>query len=136
MARFTRDDGMRTLSFSAWRLLRMRVSMSAIGSVIIVKYLLPARLEHAGHFALHHEFAQLAAPQPEFFVHTARAPGQGAARTLARARRIPRHFLKRDHCLVALLLGEPDVLDLGTQLGTLGGVLGGELLATLVALDH
>src|SRR5512147_3069379 len=55
MRSFSFDDGMSTFSCSARLALRMRVRKSAIGSLTIA---LPARLDHAGHFALERKLAE------------------------------------------------------------------------------
>src|SRR5690242_3197447 len=74
---------MAACSCSALLALRMRVSMSAIGSVSTVS-LLPARLRHAGNRALVREFAQADAAEPELAEHRARPAAPVAARVAAR----------------------------------------------------
>src|SRR5579872_2932893 len=53
MSVFSRDAGTSTLGWRACNPLRMRVSMSAIGSVVVIPAPppLPGRLDHAGDFA-------------------------------------------------------------------------------------
>src|SRR5581483_11289213 len=59
---FMREVGMTALSWSALLAFRMRVSMSAIGSVSIAS---PARFRHAGNRALMGEVAQADAAEAE-----------------------------------------------------------------------
>ena len=69
---------MRTSSCIATLALRMRVSMSAIGSVIVIVRLpSPAGLRHTGHLAGVHQLAQADAAEPELAVHR-RAAGRSA----------------------------------------------------------
>ena len=64
---------MRTSSCIATLALRMRVSMSAMGSVIVMVVApSPARLGHAGELAGVHQLAQADAAEPELAVHRAR----------------------------------------------------------------
>src|SRR5215210_5465439 len=74
------DDGMRTLSWLAVAPLRRRVSMSAIGSVIVIGGLLsPAGLGHAGNLAGVHHLPKADPAQVELAVHGARSPATSAA---------------------------------------------------------
>src|ERR1051326_6978004 len=75
-----RDVGMTALSWSALFAFRMRVSMSAIGSVNIAS---PARFRHAGNRALMGEVAQADAAEPELAEHGARPAAPVAARVVA-----------------------------------------------------
>src|SRR5436309_1140327 len=75
-----RDVGMTALSWSALLAFRMRVSMSAIGSVSIAS---PARFRHAGDCALMGEVAQADAAEPELAEHRARPAAPVAARVVA-----------------------------------------------------
>src|SRR5690606_6641779 len=59
--------------------LRMRVSMSAIGSVIMVVDLLPRGLAHAGDLSLQGELAETATADPELAVVRARPTAELAA---------------------------------------------------------
>src|SRR3990172_5331738 len=144
----------------------MRVSMSAIGSVIISSVpsekiqeqseenrglpffhfslfplfsflrLLPTRLHHSRDLAAHHDFAQLAAPEPEPAVVAARASREAAAVALADRTRIARQLLERKHRLVPLLVGALHVLHGLAQLLAPGGILVGKLFSALVAFYH
>src|SRR5919106_1196938 len=80
---FMREVGISARSCSAWLALRMRVSMSAIGSVSIVS-LLPGALGHAGDDALVGELPQADPAEPELLVDRARAAAPAATRVGAR----------------------------------------------------
>src|SRR6476646_2756988 len=80
---FCFETGMRVTSASAVLALRMRVSMSAMGSVVMQSPL-PARLRHAGDHARVRELAQADAAQPELPVHGARPAAPLAARVATR----------------------------------------------------
>src|SRR5262245_20293876 len=82
IASLSLDDGIATSSWNATFALRMRVSMSAIGSVIVTARRLPSprALRQAGHLACVRHLAQADAAQPEVAVHRARAPAAPAAR--------------------------------------------------------
>src|SRR3990172_8005828 len=104
MDALTRDEGIATDSFSASCALRMRVSISAIGSLMLMLCLLsPAGFGHAGNFAAHGDLAQLVAPQAKLAVHAARAPRQLAAVAHPRRAGVARQLLQlhaRCHALV------------------------------------
>src|SRR5690554_4942292 len=74
--------------------LRMRVSMSAIGSLMLIGHLLPARLDHARDLAAHRDLAQLVARQPELAEIAARAARERAAVTQTHRARIARQLLQ------------------------------------------
>src|SRR4051794_34700266 len=79
-ASFNLEEGMRTSSWNATLALRSRVSMSAIGSVIVtVRPPLPTGLGHARHLAGVHHLAQADAAQPELAEHGAGPPAALAA---------------------------------------------------------
>src|SRR5690349_9847267 len=95
----TRELGSSTRSCSALLALRMRVSMSAIGSVSTSVPLLPRALRHAGDRALVGELPQADAAEPELPVDRARAAATAAARVLAHC--VPRRAaLLRDQRLL------------------------------------
>src|SRR5258707_3409070 len=77
------EDGSSTRSCSALLALRMRVSMSATGSVIIGGRLLPRALRHAGDDTLMGELPQADPAEPELLVHRARPPALVAAGVVA-----------------------------------------------------
>src|SRR6476661_2823481 len=79
MARLTFEAGTNTLGFSVACALRMRVSMSAMGSLMLIYGLLPARLDHAGDLAAHRDLADLVAREAELAERAARAAGGCAA---------------------------------------------------------
>src|SRR6266498_4594436 len=75
MLSFRRDDGIAVSSWSALLAFRIRVSMSAIGSVIdIVRLLLPRALRHARNRPLVRQFAQTDPAEPELLEHGTRTP--------------------------------------------------------------
>src|SRR3954471_3367467 len=80
---FSFEAGIVVVSCSALLALRMRVSMSATGSVSIAS-LLPARLRHARDHALVGELAQADPAEPELLVDGARAAAAVAAAVGAR----------------------------------------------------
>src|SRR5258708_35314438 len=102
---FSLEQGMLTSTCPTIWALRMRVNMSAIGSLMLIADSLPARLDHAGHFAAHRQFAQLDAPQAELLVHAARAPGEGATVAQEHRRSIARQPLQIRERRVAVLVG-------------------------------
>src|ERR687891_109393 len=76
---FIRELGISARSCSAWLALRIRVSMSAIGSVSISS-LLPGALGHARDHALVGELPQADPAEPELLVDRARAAAAAAPR--------------------------------------------------------
>src|SRR5713226_1881126 len=78
---FSRDAGMSTRVCLAVTALRIRVSMSAIGSVIsfALSFRLPAALRHPGDVALERQLAEAQAAQPELPHVGARPAAQVAA---------------------------------------------------------
>src|SRR5580765_6307857 len=84
------DVGISARSCSALLALRMRVSMSATGSVSIL-VLLPRALRHAGNHALVSELAQADAAKPELLEHGARPAAAVAAGVVA-------HLVLRGPC--------------------------------------
>src|SRR5436309_10819166 len=84
---FSFEVGISVRSCSALLALRMRVSMSATGSVSI-SLLLPGALRHAGDDALVGELPQADPAEPELAEHGARAPATVAAGVVA-------HFVLR-----------------------------------------
>src|SRR5262249_36828124 len=80
---FSLEFGISTRSCSALLALRMRVSMSATGSVSMGS-LLPGALRHAGDHALMGELPQADAAEPELLEHGARPAALVAAAVVAR----------------------------------------------------
>src|SRR3979409_201798 len=111
MALFTFDAGITTLTFSVACALRMRVSMSAMGSLMLMYGLLPARLDHSRDLATHGDLADLVAPQPELAERAARAPGHGAAVAQPHGRRVARQRLELRAGLFLGVFGRLGILD-------------------------
>src|ERR1700704_1873969 len=83
-ASFSFEDGISTSSWNARLAFRRRVSMSAIGSVIMrAPAPSPRRLGHTGHFARVDHHAEADAAQTEALVHGARAATTLAPRVSA-----------------------------------------------------
>src|SRR5215213_8408718 len=78
------DEGISTVSWAAMMPLRIRVRKSAMGSVMLMRGPLPARLGHAGDVALVRELAQADAADAELLVDRARTAALAAARVRAR----------------------------------------------------
>src|SRR3984957_2260173 len=76
---FNLELGIFTVSNIAEFALRIRVSMSAMGSVIVMIYL-PTRLGHAGNLAGVHHLSQADTAQTELAVHRARSTTSLTAR--------------------------------------------------------
>src|SRR5436309_10588621 len=76
---FSFEAGMSTFSCSARLALRIRTNMSAIGSVIDIAALLPARLHDARNLALERQFAEAEAAEFELSDVAARTPAELAA---------------------------------------------------------
>src|SRR5688572_29583405 len=94
MEAFSLDAGIATSVCPTIWALRMRISMSAMGSLMLMGALLPACLDHAGHFAAQRELAQLVARETELAEHAARPSGQRATVAQAHRRGIARQLLQ------------------------------------------
>src|SRR6185312_2351304 len=116
MARFTFDAGTTTLTFSVACALRMRVSMSAMGSLMLIVRLLPARLDHSGNLAAHGDLADLVAREPELAERAAGAPGHRAAVAKPHRGRVAGHRLQLRARLVAGIVGRLRVAEDRVQL--------------------
>src|ERR1700689_3372085 len=77
---FNFEEGILTLSNIAAFALRMRVSMSAIGSVIVMSVLLPTCLRHAGNLTGVDHHAQADSAEAELAVHRTRPTAALTAR--------------------------------------------------------
>src|SRR6185436_13696809 len=115
MARFTFDAGTTTLTFSVACALRMRVSMSAMGSLMLISCLLPARLDHPGDLATHGDLADLVARQAELAERPARAARHGAAVAQAHRRGVARQRLQLGARLFLGVVGRLRILDDGKE---------------------
>src|SRR5205085_12087027 len=125
------EAGTLTVALATICALRMRVSRSAMGSLMLMESLLalPAGLDHAGDVAAEGELADLVAGQAELAERAARAAGDAAAVALAGGVRVAGQLLqpqaRRGAFLVALL----GVAGYRLQLAVFLGVLGRELVA-------
>src|SRR5690242_4824765 len=111
MARFTFDAGTTTLTFSVACALRMRVSMSAMGSLMLISCLLPARLDHSGNLAAHRDLADLVAREAELAERAARPAGHGAAVAQPHGRGVARKRLELGARLLLRVVGRLGILD-------------------------
>src|SRR3982074_2437567 len=94
---FSRDAGIRTDSWPAAVALRMRVSMSAIGSLMFTRRLLPTRLYDARQIAFERVQTETDAAQAELPDKPARTPTQHAPVAVLRC--LPRWAIALgDHC--------------------------------------
>src|SRR6185503_12886329 len=135
MALFTFDAGTMTLTFSVACALRMRVSMSAMGSLMLMSWLLPAGLDHSGDLAAHRDLADLVAREAELAERAARPTGHRAAVAQAHGRSVARQRLQLRARLVAGVVGGFRVLDDREQRLALLGVLLHRCAALCVAVD-
>src|SRR5512132_2470065 len=114
MASFTFDEGIATTASSRICALRMRVSMSAMGSVMLMRSprkQLPARLDDAGDLAAHRVFAQFVAAEPELAEKAARTAGDRAPVAQPRRIRVARQLLQLQARGEALLVRDTRVFD-------------------------
>src|SRR5882672_5336576 len=109
----------------------MRVSMSAIGSVMLIAS--PARLAEARDLAAHGCFTQLGAAQAELAVETSRTTRDGAATTHPDRIGVPRQRLQLLLRGRALLFRGLRVADQLLERGTLRGVALDRALAARVS---
>src|SRR5215831_16388939 len=111
MARFTFEAGMLTLTFSVACALRMRVSMSAMGSLMLISCLLPARLDHPGDLATHGDLADLVAREPELAERAAGTTRHGAAVAKAHGGSVAPQRLQLRARLLLRVVGRLRILD-------------------------
>src|SRR5258707_4487192 len=90
MAVFSREDASCTSLLPAVWPLRLRVSRSAMGSVMLMRRPSPARLGETGHLTTTGDLADLHPREAEHAVHAARAAANRAALALTRRTRIAR----------------------------------------------
>src|ERR1700732_3207396 len=105
MAVFNFDDAICPSGLPAVWPLRMRVSRSAMGSVMLIGRPSPARLRKTRNLAPEGDFTDLHAGQPEFAIHAARTARDRAPIPLARWARIPGHRLQLRLCGRAFVRG-------------------------------
>src|SRR3569832_1062291 len=138
MEAFTFEAGLLTSAFCARCALRMRVSMSAMGSVILIihAYLLvpvivradvwrlrlPARLDKTRHITAHSRLAQLVASETELAIHTVGAAAHAAAAALAGRARVARQRLELAAQRLARVRRLIRFAELLFELGALGGI--------------
>src|SRR6185437_11555444 len=108
MSTFILELGIAACSCSALLALRMRVSMSAIGSVSTVS-LLPARLRHAGNRALVRQLAQADPAQAELAEDRAGTAAPVAARVVAHLELLGSPLLDDERRLRHLLIPPVDI---------------------------
>src|SRR5437763_609893 len=93
----------------------MRISMSGIGSLMLIDVslpsFLPTCLDHAWYFAAQRQVAQLVAPQAELAVHATRPAGQRAAVAQAHRGGVARQLLQLVAGRVLGLVGGARVVD-------------------------
>src|SRR5688500_1040360 len=119
----------------------MRVSMSEIGSLILMQFSpasldSPAGLDDAGDFPAHRDFAKLVAAQTELPVRPARASGQSTTIAHPYRRRIARQPLELQPRFIAVFLRELRIVGGRSELRALRGVLLHLLAALVVAIDQ
>src|SRR5690242_11262146 len=95
MAALRREEASCTSLLPAVWPLRMRVSRSATGSVMLMLRPSPAALGEPRNLAAACDLADLHPREPELAVHAARTSGDGAALALPRGARITRLRLQR-----------------------------------------
>src|SRR5690348_2308790 len=141
MATLTFEAGIRTASWREPTALRMRVSMSAIGSLTLM-YLfplwrlrfehLPAGFRHAGQKASVGKFAEGYPREAELPDVALRAPGDEVAVVDARGAAVERQLAEFGVQLIHLARVVPRLVELTLDLGEPGGVLRVQVAAHLV----
>src|SRR4029434_3024365 len=135
--------------------LRMRVNMSAMGSVMLISFLpqhrypgiaarcddsekfgLPTGLAQARNVAAHGCFAQLVTAETEFAVHASRRTGQRATLPLPCGARVARKLLQLDDRSGLFFVRGGRAGDDLLQLHALGTIPLDELGALDLAVDH
>src|SRR4051812_49081493 len=132
------EAGTLTVALATICALRMRVSRSAMGSLMLMESLLalPAGLDHAGDVACEGELADLVAGQPELAERAARAARDAAAVALAGRGRVAGQLLERPARPGALFVALLGVAGDRLQLAIFLGVLGREFVALEFTLDQ
>src|SRR5690349_20143296 len=116
----------------------MRVSMSAMGSVMLISShrLSPARLHDARDLPAHRVLANLVAAEAELAEHSARAACDRAAVAQPRRVRVARQLLELQPRRVAVFVGHARVADDAFERSALLRVLRDELHALLLPIDQ
>src|SRR5215471_2211581 len=134
---FTFEEGTPTTVFPTIWALRMRVSISAMGSVMLMRsILLPARLDQPGNLAAKRDLAQLVSREAELAKDPAGPARELAAVAKTHGRGVSRQLLKLLARLLAILVGALHVVDGRKQLGAACGELSDRLAAFLIAIDN
>src|SRR5512134_1581761 len=114
----------------------MRVSMSAIGSVILIAESLPTCLAHARDLAAHRGLAELRARQTKLAVEAVRPPRQRTAIAKANRVRVARQLLQLLLRLELVVFRDLRVTNQLFELGALRGVTFHCLLAMALTHEH
>src|SRR5512134_39214 len=125
MATFSFDAGITTSVFSTPWAFRIRVSMSAMGSLMLIvrSPRLPAGLDEARDVAPHRGFADLGPRQAELAERAARTAGDVAAVAQPAGAGVARQCLQALHRVHALVHRAGLVVDDRLQLGAPGRIL-------------
>src|SRR6056297_4054586 len=129
------EAGVRTVDLPRICALRMRVSISPIGS-FISRVSLPARFHHAGQLPGGAQVAQREPADFQLAVIGVRTPRELTAIVQARCRAVARQLRELQRGAETLLHRLRFVLDDLLERGPLLGVAVHQLLALLLALDH
>src|SRR5215210_3784463 len=133
MDSFSFEDGITASTWPTIWALRIRISMSAIGSLMLIDLSLPACLDHAGDLALERKVAELIPAEAELAVHAARPTGQRAAVAQPHGRGVSRQLLNLGARFVARFVGGARVVHDFHQCGAPGLELLHGLAALLVS---
>src|SRR5690606_13668342 len=136
MAAFSFEEGMLTDVLFTICALRTRVNISAMGSLMLMYFLLPAGFGHAGHFAAHRHFAKFVACEAKLAEYATRTTGNDAAIALASRVRIAGQLLQLQTCLIAFFVGLRLIVDDRLERCAFGGKFFCQLGALDVAIDE
>src|SRR5699024_5802059 len=113
MAAFSFEEGMLTDFLLTICALRTRVNMSAIGSLMLMCILLPARFGHTGYLATHCHFANFVTSQTELLINTTWAASDSTTVAHASWVRVAWKLLQVEASLIALFIGLGLIVDNG-----------------------
>src|SRR3569623_2244902 len=132
------EAGTLTVALDTICALRMRVSRSAMGALMLMEFLLalPAGLDHAGDVATEGHLADLVAGQPELAERAARAARDAAAVALAGGVCVAGQLLERQARGCALFVALLGIAGRRLQFRVFLRVLGGKLVALEFTLDQ